>query len=151
MRITVKVQRDIGKVSLIEKIISILSYLTMGIVGVIWFLIAYFSNKRLRYFFMYNIVQSMIIAIILTLIKLGLGIILSILAKIPILDFIAAVVYYIVSFSIIRLYPLGLAFSLFQIILFLLLAYIIAGVVIGRIFYVPFLSDFMNKAMKNYY
>ena len=49
----------------IEKIISILSYLSMGIIGLVWFLIAKLSGKNLKYFLMYNISQSMVIAIIL--------------------------------------------------------------------------------------
>lgn len=146
-----QVQNNTSKVFLMEKIIAILSYITMGIVGLIWFVIAYFTNKRLKYFLMYNIAQSMIIAIFLTIIKLAVDIILSIFAKIPFLDFIAAKLYYnVISFKIIRIYSLGLSLSFFELLLFLLLIYIIAGVIAGRIFYIPYLTNFMYKAMKNY-
>ncbi len=147
----IKVQHNSIKVTNIEKIISILSYITMGIVGLLWLIIAHIKNKKLRFFLMYNVVQSMVIAILLTIIKLCLDIILSILAKLPILDFIAAIIYYIISFKIIRFYSLGISFTAFELILFLLLIYIIIGIFLGRIFYIPYLSDFMNRTMKNYY
>lgn len=144
-------QHNSAKVFLIEKIISILSYATMGIVGLIWFAIAYFKNKRLRFFLMYNIVQSMIIAIFLTILKLVVDLVLSIFAKIPFLDFIAAKLYYnVISFKIIRLYFWNISLTGFQLLLLLLLIYIIIGIIVGRIFYIPYLTDFMNKAMKNY-
>ena len=85
MRMTIKVQHNSVKILPIEKIISILSYLTMGIVGLIWFIIAHFLKQKLKFFLMYNIAQSMVISIFLALIKIGLDIILSILAKIPFL------------------------------------------------------------------
>ena len=61
-----------SKVNLLEKIISVLSYITMGIVGLIWIIIAHFYKKSLKYFLMYNITQSMVIAIILAILKLFL-------------------------------------------------------------------------------
>ena len=64
-------------ISPIEKIISVLSYVTMGIAGLLWLILAYFLKKKLRYFLMYNIAQSMIIAIILAIFKLLTDIILS--------------------------------------------------------------------------
>lgn len=143
-------QHNETKILTIEKIISVLSYMTMGIIGLLWLIIAHIKNKKLRFFLMYNVVQSMVIAIFLTIIKIGLDIILSILGKIPILDFVAAIIYYIISFKIIRFYSLGISFTAFELLLFLLLIYIIVGIILGRIFYIPYLSDFMKKTMKNY-
>ena len=125
------------KVNLLEKIISILSYMTMGIVGLIWIIIAYANKKSLKYFLMYNISQSMVIAILLAILKLVLDIVLSILAVIPFLSYITAIFNYIISIKIIRIYGLGLSFTLFELLVFILLSYIIAGIFIGRIFYIP--------------
>ena len=76
-------QHNSTKVLPIEKIISILSYLTMGIVGLFFIIIAFLKKQKVKFFLMYNIAQSMVISIFLALIKLGLGIILEIIAKIP--------------------------------------------------------------------
>lgn len=147
----IKMQHNKSEIFLIEKLISVLSYFTMGIVGLTWFLIAYFQKKRLRFFLMYNIVQSMIIAIFLAILKIATDLILMIFSKIPFLDFIAAKLYYnVISFKIIRLYSLNMSFTAFELLVVLLILYIAAGVLIGRIFYIPFLTDFVQKAMKNY-
>ena len=121
----------------------------MGLAGLIWLMIAYFNKKKLKFFLMYNIVQSMIISIFCVAIKLIVDIILEIFARIPFLDFVAAIIYYVISFKIIRLSS-GLSFTFFQLILTILLGYIIAGIFMGKIFYIPVLSRFMNKTMQNY-
>ncbi len=144
-------QQNTNKIFLIEKIISVLSYCTMGIVGLIWFIIAYIKNYKLKYFLFYNIVQSMVISIILTICKLLTDIIFTIFAKIPFLDYLSAKLYYcVISFKIIRIYSLNISFTIFELLLFMLLIYIISGIFLGRIFYIPVLTDFMQKAMKNY-
>lgn len=145
-----KVQHNSAKILPIEKIISVLSYLSMGIVGLIWFFIAYYRKQKLKFFLMYNIAQSMVISIFLALIHLGLDIILSILAKIPFVDFIAAIIYYVFNFKILRIYFLNLSFTIPELLVVLLIGYIIIGIIPGRIFYIPFLTDLMSKTMKNY-
>ena len=132
----------------IEKIISIATYLTMGIAGLIWFIIARILGKDLKYFLKYNIMQSMVIAVILAIIKLVLNIITPILWLIPIVNYIASFLNLIFSVKIIRLYFIGLSFTLFELFIFILLAYICTGILLGRIFYIPFLTKLMNKAMR---
>lgn len=134
----------------IEKIISILSYFTMGIVGLAWFLIARLSGKNLKYFLMYNISQSMVIAIILAIVKILLDFLIPILWIIPIINYIASAINLIYSVKIIRLYFINISFTIFELLIFILLLYIVTGVILGRIFYVPVLTKLMNKAMKNY-
>ena len=137
-------------ISPIEKIISILSYLTMGIIGFVWILIAHFSGKKLRYFLMYNIVQSMIISIFLAIFRLILNIIFSIMAIIPILNIIAAKINYLISVRILFIPILKLSFNIIEIIIYLLLIYILIGIFIGKIFYVPYLSKLICKLLKSY-
>ena len=121
----------------------------MGIIGLIWIIFAYYTKNKIRFFLLYNIVQSMIIAVFLAIFKLSVGIILSILAKIPFLDFAAAIIYYILNFQIIKIFNLSL--TPIEFILFLLFAYIFIGILLGRIFYIPYLTDIMQKSMKKYY
>mgnify|MGYP005766697441 CR=1 FL=1 len=150
MRTAIKVQHNSTKILPIEKIISVLSYISMGIAGLIWIIIAYFRKQNLRFFLMYNIAQSMVISIFLALIKIGLDIILSVIAKIPFVDYIAAVIYFLLSFKVIRIYGLNISFTLLELLVILLIGYIITGVVLGRIFYIPFLTDLMNRTMRHY-
>lgn len=134
----------------IEKIISVLSYATMGIAGLIWVIIAYICKRHIKYFLMFNITQSMVISIILAIVKLLVGLIMQLLTYIPFLNFISAILNYVLSIKIIRLYSLGLSFSLFEFLIFILLIYIIIGVCLGRIFNVPYLTKLINKVMKSY-
>ncbi len=143
-------QHNVIKANLLEKIISALSYMTMGIVGLIWIIIAYSNKKNLKYFLMYNISQSMLIAVLLAIFKISLDIVLSILARIPVLSYIAAIFNYIISVKIIRIYGLGVSFTVFELLVFVLLSYIIVGIILGRIFYVPVLTSTMQKIMKKY-
>lgn len=136
-----------------EKIISVFSYLTMGMVGLIWIILAYYLKRRLKYFLMYNITQSMIISIFLAFINLTLTIICAIIAKIKFLDFIMALLNLLMTYKIITFYiPFGgvISFSVFRLVVTLVILYIISGVFLGRIFYVPVLSNLMSKVMKNY-
>ena len=143
-------QHNLIKISPIEKIISILSYATMGIIGLIWLLIAHFAKKKLRYFLMYNIVQSMIIAIFLAILKLALNIVFSIFALIPFINVITAKLNYIMSVRILILPVFNLSFNIIEILIHLLLIYIIVGIAMGKIFFVPYLSNIMNKLLKSY-
>lgn len=134
----------------IEKIISVLSYATMGIAGLIWVIIAYICKRHIKYFLMFNITQSMVISIILAIVKLLVGLIMQLLTYIPFLNFISAILNYVLSIKIIRVYSLGLSFSLFEFFIFILLIYIIIGVCLGKIFNVPYLTKLINKVMKSY-
>lgn len=138
------------KVLPIEKIISVLSYLTMGIVGVLWIIIGYISKKNLRYFLMYNICQSMIISVFLAIFKLLFDIIMSLLSVVHILDYVTAIFNYLITIKIIRIYPLGISFTILELAVFIFLIYICIGIVFGRIFYIPLLTNFMKKVMNNY-
>ncbi len=147
----IKVQHKSEKIYPIEKIISIFSYFTTGIVGFFWFVIAYFKKTKVRPFLMYNIVQSVLIGIFLAIFNLATHLILLIFSKIQYLDYIAAKLYYnVLSFKIIKLYGIGISFTALELLLFIFLTYISVGVLIGKNFHVPFLSNIVKKAMKNY-
>ena len=141
---------NIGRVLPLEKIISVLSYSTMGMIGIVWIIIAYLLKKNLRFFLMYNISQSNLISILLAILKIALDIVLPILSSIPVLKYISAIFNYLISIKIIRLYPLGISFTILELIVFIILAYICIGVVIGRVFYIPVITNLMQKIMKRY-
>ncbi len=120
----------------------------MGIVGLLWLLFAYFTRNKVKFFLKYNIIQSIVISVLLAIFNLTLDIILSLLAKIPLLDFVAAAINIILQFQIIKIFNLSL--SIVGLFVFLVLTYIIIGIVLGRIFYVPYLSPIMQRTMKKY-
>lgn len=136
------------KILPIEKIISVISYFSMGIIGLFWIILANMLHKKLKYFLMYNIVQSMLISVFLAAFKLILDIVLSILSIIPFIDSILAVFNWFISVKVISIFYFS--FSILELLIFTLICYISIGVIIGRIFYIPILTDLINKIMKNY-
>ncbi len=134
----------------IEIIVSVLSYITMGIIGLIWVLLAVLSKRKLKYFMMYNIAQSMIISMLLVLLRLFFELVCIILSKIPILDIVAGLLNFIISVKIIVINPLHMSFNAIQLIVFIFLIYIIVGVISGKLFYIPWLTNVMQKVMKSY-
>lgn len=136
------------KVLPIEKILSVLSYLTMGIVGLIWIIFANLSKQKVKYFLFYNIIQSIIISVFLAVFNISLDIILSLLAKIPYFDWIAAILNIFLTFEIIKIF--NMSFTVIGFIVILLIVYIIIGVLIGRIFYIPFLTNIIQKTVSKY-
>jgi hypothetical protein len=145
-------QTNSQNISPLEKIISILTYFTMGIVGLVWLIISYFTKQKPKYFLMYNIVQSMIIAIILTILKLLIDIVFSVLSLIPFINLFIAKLNLLLSLKILTITTfIGvLSFSIVELMLTILFFYIIIGIIVGRIFYIPYLSDFIQKSMKSY-
>ena len=110
-------------VSPIEKIVSILSYFTMGFIGLVFVTVAYFLKKNIRYFLMYNIAQSMLISILLAILAYLTSLILKIFSLIPVLDVFSAKLFLFFSRKIFSI-PIGMSFNIFQFIVFTLIIYI---------------------------
>lgn len=137
-----------SKISTFEKIISIISYFTMGLFGLFWLILAHVLKKKLRYFLQYNIVQSLLISIFLAIFNLLIDIIFSILAIIPIFDKIVAILNWFISVKVVSI--AYFSFSIFELIIFILLSYITFGILINKISYIPGLTGLVQKIMKNY-
>lgn len=137
-----------SSISPLEKIICIISYFTMGLFGLILFILAHVLKKKLRYFIQYNIIQSILISIFLAIFNLLIDIIFSILSIIPIIDKVVATLNWFISVKVISIFYFS--FSIFELIIFALLAYITFGILISKIAYIPGLTSLVQKIMKNY-
>ncbi len=133
-----------------EKIMSIISYFTMGIFGLILCIISRLTRRRLRYFLMYNVKQSIIIGVILFLFGISVQLIFYLISLISFLDFIVALLNLILFFKIITFSSLGMSFSFFEICVISLLLYICTGVCLSKIYNVPYLTKLTQKTMQNY-
>ena len=143
-------QNNTTKILPLEKIISILSYISMGIIGFLWIIFAYKCKRKLKFFLMYNICQSMVISIFLVILKTLVQLIFIIFSKIPFLDPVAGILNLIISVKIIRFSQFGLSFSIVQLLLFLLFLYLIIGICFSKMLYVPILTKFMQKVMNRF-
>ena len=139
-----------GKISIspFDKAVSIISYITMGMAGLIYLIFAFLTKKNTKYFLMYNIAQSMLISVFLAIFSIIFDIIFRILSMIPLINYLVIKINLYLSKTFVSF--LGLSFNIIQFLVFIILVYIIAGIVSGRIFYIPILSNIMNKVMKSY-
>ena len=130
-----------NNISVMDKVIAIFSYLTVGFIGMIWFLInTLFIKKPMSNYLKYNLVQSFIISIFLAIFSLA---------------------YNIISYFLFDLGPLGNMFraahnfifatpifNTLTLVNFVLLAFVIYLSVIaffGQLPYVPYITDVAKK------
>ena len=121
-----------------EKILSALSYLTGGTVGIIWLIVAYFKKMPLRAFLHFNIIQSIIISFIITAI--------SLLNYIPFIGtFINSIfqffIFFIAGFTI----PIGLDFSLLSLFFLGLAVYTAIWSFMGKIPEIPIITKNIRR------
>lgn len=128
---------------LIEKLISALSYLTSGIIGFLWFLIALFTKNNLRPFLKYHIYQSVFISMGLLLLAFFIGALCNILSYIPGVNLIIMQGSYLLNTPLISHY------SLIDLVLGSLLIYLVVTSLIGQYSYIPWISDIIKINVKN--
>ncbi len=104
-------------VSLSERIISVISYVTMGFFGFLYVIYLFFAKKKLSYFLKYNISQAVFISFLFFVISMVLGLLLSILSHIPIIQLVVSWLYVLFNKSVIYKY------SIIQIFMFCLSGY----------------------------
>ena len=73
-------------VSVFERIVAGLSYLTVGFFGLIFYIVAVLMKKHLSYFLRYNILQSIFLSFLYFTCSLIIGFICNILLAIPIIN-----------------------------------------------------------------
>lgn len=123
----------------IERIIAPLSYLTMGLVGFVWLIIALFTKAKLKSFLQYHIFQSIFLSLLFAVISILLGWISNILGVIPFINIIVAQITYWLNM------PLLFGYSLIQICLYSLLIYLALTSALGRYSYIIWISDIIDS------
>ena len=120
-----------------ERIISALSYLTFGIFGVIWIVYINVAKKPLTDFAKFNIFQSILLSVILTVIAYAYDILLNKFGVIiPILGKILRPFDLFINQT-----PIYLGFSISGLIITILMMYLIILVILGKRPFVPFISN----------
>ncbi len=136
-----------------ERILSALSYLTYGLIGIIWLIIAYIRKIQLRQFLNFNIVQSIIISLLISAIYLILNFIesfLSLLNYIPYVGtFINSIfqffIFYIAGFAIIRI---GIfSFSLLSLFFLILIMYTGIWSFLGKTPEIPYITNNIRRLL----
>lgn len=120
----------------IERILSVATYLTVGGVGFVWFLIALFFKKKITSFLMYHIMQSIFISLLWFVVSILCKLIYIILYKIPLINAIP----YLINMPI----PFLLDLSLLQLCTTTVILYLAITSGLGYYSYLPWVSDIVK-------
>ena len=124
---------------MIEKIVSGLSYLTMGFVGFIWLILGIFTHSRLRSFAQYHIFQSIFISIAYFLLCMICGFVLNLLSFIPFINRLVAQITFFLNAPIIGNY------SIIQTFLYFIIIYLAITAFMGQYSRIPYVSDIIDQ------
>ena len=121
----------------IERILSALTYLTAGMAGFIWMIIAALLKKRVTPFLMYHIMQSIFLSIAYFILTKLCSLVYIILYKIPLINAMP----YIINMPI----PIAFGLSIIQILTTSVLLYLAITSFMGAYSYFPWVSDIINQ------
>ena len=127
-------------ISLTDKIVSVLTYYTFGIFGLIWLVYAYLAKKSINSFCIFNIYQSIFISVILYIISLLWGIAIGFISVVPLIG------KFMVSLDIfINQTPMYFSFTLSGFVLMVFLSYLAVLSFLGRKPFVPYVSNIIRS------
>lgn len=125
-----------------EKLVSALSYLTMGLVGFIYLVIVILTKKNLKPFLKYHIFQSIFISIGYYLLTIFIGLVCNILLFIPIINKITTMILYYTTINII------FGCSIIGLFVYAVLFYLVITSFQGKYSYIPWVSDIIKMNVR---
>ncbi len=123
-------------ITFLDKIISVLTYLSLGFFGLIWIIFAHVTKKYISRFVYFNIFQSIFISVLFTVISLLFDITINFLIEFP---FIGSLVekFYILFVQ----KPIYLDLSTLNLLVLALIIYLCACSFFGKIPKLPFITN----------
>lgn len=118
-----------------DKIISVLSYMTGGFAGFIWMIFCSVTKKQMNKFLLFNVYQSILLALLIYFIDLLFKMVYHILIMIPYVNILVNSLYYAIYT------PVYYGWSIVGLILFGMYVYLILFSILGRIAYLPWVSN----------
>lgn len=129
-------------VSIGDRIISVISYVTAGWAGLIYMVILYFVGKPTSLFLRYNIFQSIFISFFYFLLCMIFGFISNILLQIPLIN--ALVSWFILLFN----RPVIFEYSAIQALVTGLFIYMSVAALLGKMPRVYWVSRIIDKSVR---
>lgn len=122
-----------------DRIVSILSYITMGIFSIIWLIFANLTNKHLSPFLTFNLYQAIFISIVLYIISFLYQIAIGFLNAVPFIN------TYIRAFDIFfNQTPLYFSYTVSGLVITLLLLYLSLISLFGKKPFIPVVSNLVK-------
>lgn len=137
-----RANNQIQNIQPIEKIISIFSYLTCGIVGLAWLIFGAVMKLSLRPFLKYHIYQSIFLSILYVLVSMVLGLILHILGFIPYIQYLVGLITFLFQTAVI------FHLSIINIGVLSVIIYLCFGVLNNKYSYLPWVSEIVVMNVK---
>ena len=125
-----------------EKLVSALSYLTMGFVGFIYLVIVILTKKNLKPFLKYHIFQSIFISIGYYLLTIFIGLVCNILLFIPLINKITTMILYYTTINII------FGCSIIGLFVYAVLFYLVITSFQGKYSYIPWVSGIIKMNVR---
>jgi len=125
-----------------EKLVSALSYLSMGFVGFIYIVIIVLTKRNLKPFLKYHIFQSIFISIGYYLLSVFVGLICNILLFIPFINKITTMLIYYLTIDVI------FGFSVIGLCCYAVLFYLVITSFQGKYSYIPWVSDIIKTNVR---
>lgn len=115
-----------------ERIVSALSYLTVGWIGLIYFIILYFAKKQTTYFLRYNVFQSIFISLLYFVLSMAFGLIANLLLHIPYVNYLVSQILFFFNKPVLQIPLLNDSFSVIQVLTIGLTLYLAIMAVLGK-------------------
>lgn len=112
-------------IGILDRLISCISYITAGWGGMIVLVVMYFRKKTPSRFLRYNAMQSIFISLFYFILAMGLGLILKFLSYLPFINYLVAQIVFFFN------RPLLLDYSLIQLFITGLIAYLAITSLLG--------------------
>lgn len=134
--------QDSQKIYLIERIVSALTYPTMGLVGFIWILIGQFTKSAPTKFTAYHCYLSIFLSIGYMIFNYIFWFLYGLISHIPFIGrFVAQIVF---LFNM----PLVLGYSFMQVVIYGAVVYLALTAFIGKYSYFPWFSDVIKSIVR---
>lgn len=127
---------------MIERIVSGLTYPTMGMIGFIWLILGLITNAKLRTFTQYHIFQSIFLSIAYVILSLLIGVFSNILSVIPLINKLTAQIMFWLNM------PAIFGYSLIQACIYTIIIYLAITAFMGKYSYLPWVSDIIKQNIR---
>ena len=125
--------------SILERLVALGTYLSGGLIGIIWFILLFFLKRDVSSFLKYHITQSIVFFLFLYVINLFFSIVFGFLTQVPFIKgFTKAILFFFQT-------PIYFGFSIVGALISIIVLYMGIGALLGKYSYIPFLSDAINS------
>ncbi len=126
--------------TIIDRIVSVLSYYTFGIFSIIWIIFANVTKRRISSYLSFNLYQAIFVSVFLAVISLIYSIAINFISVIPFIGNLAK------SFDLFfNQTPLYFTFSISGLLVTILTTYLAIMSLLGKKPYLPVVSDIITS------